>query len=116
LPGGQKQAVAIARATIHGLRCLILDEPTAALAVRQTRQVLDRVRRAQDTGQAVISIMHNLQQAMSVTDEVVVLARGRVMGQFSSANGNPWPELPNLSRRDDQGGRSLTLLHRVRVG
>jgi len=83
LSGGQKQAVAIARAIVYGSRCLILDEPTAALAVRQTQQVLDQVRRARDAGQAVILIMHNLQQAMSVADEVVVLARGRVMGQFS---------------------------------
>ena len=85
LSGGQKQAVAIARAIVYGSRCLILDEPTAALAVRQTQQVLDQVRRARDAGQAVILIMHNLRQAMSVADEVVVLARGRVMGQFSSA-------------------------------
>jgi simple sugar transport system permease protein len=86
LSGGQKQAVAIARAIVYGSRCLILDEPTAALAVRQTQQVLDQVRRARDAGQAVILIMHNLQQALSVADEVIVLARGRVMGQFSSAD------------------------------
>jgi ABC-type sugar transport system ATPase subunit len=86
LSGGQKQAVAIARAIVYGSRCLILDEPTAALAVRQTQQVLDQVRRARDAGQAVILIMHNLRQAMSVADEVIVLARGRVMGQFSSAD------------------------------
>jgi simple sugar transport system permease protein len=85
LSGGQKQAVAIARAIVYGSRCLILDEPTAALAVRQTRQVLDQVRRARDAGQAVILIMHNLQQALSVADDVVVLARGRIMGRFSSA-------------------------------
>jgi simple sugar transport system permease protein len=86
LSGGQKQAVAIARAIVYGSRCLILDEPTAALAVRQTQQVLDQVRRARDAGQAVILITHNLQQAMSVADEVVVLARGRVMGQFLRAD------------------------------
>jgi simple sugar transport system ATP-binding protein len=86
LSGGQKQAVAIARAIVYGSRCLILDEPTAALAVRQTQQVLDQVRRARNAGQAVILIMHNLQQALSVADEVIVLARGHVMGQFSSAD------------------------------
>jgi simple sugar transport system ATP-binding protein len=86
LSGGQKQAVAIARAIVYGSRCLILDEPTAALAVRQTQQVLDQVRRARDSGQAVMLIMHNLQQAVSVADDVVVLARGRVMGKFSSAD------------------------------
>lgn len=88
LSGGQKQAVAIARAVAYGSRCLILDEPTAALAVRQTEQVLDQVRRARDAGQAVILIMHNLQQAMSVADTVVVLARGRVTGQFDSSTAN----------------------------
>jgi simple sugar transport system ATP-binding protein len=86
LSGGQKQAVAIARAIAYGSRCLILDEPTAALAVRQTNQVLDQVRRARGAGQAVILITHNLQQALSVADDIVVLARGRVMGQFSSAD------------------------------
>jgi simple sugar transport system ATP-binding protein len=86
LSGGQKQAVAIARAIVYGSRCLILDEPTAALAVRQTQQVLAQVRRARDAGQAVILITHNLQQALSVADDVVVLARGRVTGQFSSAD------------------------------
>ena len=86
LSGGQKQAVAIARAIVYGSRCLILDEPTAALAVRQTQQVLDQVRRARDAGQAVILIMHNLHQALSVADDVVVLARGRIMGEFSVAD------------------------------
>ena len=83
MSGGQKQAVAIARAIAYGSRCLILDEPTAALAVRQTNQVLDQVRRARGAGQAVILITHNLQQALSVADDIVVLARGCVMGQFS---------------------------------
>lgn len=86
LSGGQKQAVAIARAIAYGSRCLILDEPTAALAVRQTRQVLDHVRRARDAGQAVILIMHNLQQAIDVADAVVVLARGHNKGTFPVAN------------------------------
>jgi len=99
LSGGQKQAVAIARAIVYGSRCLILDEPTAALAVRQTQQVLDQVRRARDAGQAVILIMHNLQQAMSVADEVVVLARGRVMGQFSSTDA----DLEHVTRLVAQG-------------
>jgi simple sugar transport system permease protein len=99
LSGGQKQAVAIARAIVYGSRCLILDEPTAALAVRQTQQVLDQVRRARDAGQAVILIMHNLQQAMSVADDVVVLARGRVMGQFSSADA----DLEQVTRLVAQG-------------
>lgn len=82
LSGGQRQAIAIARAIYYGSRCLILDEPTAALAVRQTEQVLDQVRRARDAGQAVILITHNLEQALSVADSAVVLARGRVVGAY----------------------------------
>jgi simple sugar transport system ATP-binding protein len=85
LSGGQRQAVAIARAIHYGSRCLILDEPTAALAVRQTEQVLDQVRVARDAGQAVILIAHNLQQAVSVADTAVVLSRGRVAGTFAPA-------------------------------
>lgn len=99
LSGGQKQAVAIARAIAYGSRCLILDEPTAALAVRQTEQVLDQVRRARDAGQAVILIMHNLQQAIAVADDVVVLARGRIMGQFSSRDA----DLAQITRLVAQG-------------
>jgi simple sugar transport system ATP-binding protein len=82
LSGGQRQAIAIARAIYYGSRCLILDEPTAALAVRQTEQVLDQVRRARNAGQAVILITHNLEQALSVADSAIVLARGRVVGSF----------------------------------
>jgi simple sugar transport system ATP-binding protein len=82
LSGGQRQAIAIARAIYYGSKCLILDEPTAALAVRQTEQVLDQVRRARDAGQAVILITHTLEQAMSVADSAVVLARGRVVGSY----------------------------------
>jgi simple sugar transport system ATP-binding protein len=88
LSGGQKQAVAIARAIHYGSRCLILDEPTAALAVRQTNQVLEQVRRARDAGQAVILIMHNLEQAVSVADEAVVLLRGKVRGRFDRTDAN----------------------------
>ena len=83
LSGGQRQAIAIARAIYYGSRCLILDEPTAALAVRQTKQVLDQVARARDAGQAVILITHNLEQALSVADSAVVLARGRIVGSYA---------------------------------
>lgn len=96
LSGGQRQAVAIARAIYYGSKCLILDEPTAALAVRQTGQVLDQVRRARDAGQAVILITHNLQQALSVADAVVVLARGRVVGTLESLDSSSLEEITAL--------------------
>ncbi len=84
LSGGQRQAVAIARAIYYGSKCLILDEPTAALAIRQTNQVLDQIRRARDSGQAVIIIMHNIQQALTVADEIVVLARGSTVASSTT--------------------------------
>jgi simple sugar transport system ATP-binding protein len=98
LSGGQRQAVAIARAIYYGSKCLILDEPTAALAVRQTSQVLDQVRRARDAGQAVIIIMHNIQQALTVADEVVVLARGRTVAS-STTRGMSLEDITELVMR-----------------
>lgn len=86
LSGGQRQAIAIARAIYYGSKCLILDEPTAALAVRQTQQVLDQVRTARASGQAVILIGHNLEQAVDVADRAVVLSRGRVAATFETAS------------------------------
>jgi len=82
LSGGERQALAIARAMYYGSKCLILDEPTAALAARQTQGTLEHVRRCAESGQAVILITHNYLQALSVADDVLILAHGRVVGSF----------------------------------
>jgi len=82
LSGGQRQSLAIARAMLFGSSCLILDEPTSALAVRQAAKVLEHVRAAADRGQAVILVTHNFAHALSVADEVVVLGRGRVSSHY----------------------------------
>jgi simple sugar transport system ATP-binding protein len=82
LSGGQRQSLAIARAMLFGSSCLILDEPTSALAVRQAAKVLEHVRAAADRGQAVILVTHNFAHALSVADEVVVLGRGRVSSNY----------------------------------
>jgi simple sugar transport system ATP-binding protein len=82
LSGGERQALAIARAMFYGSSCLILDEPTSALAVRQAAKVLKHVEAARDAGQAVVLITHNFAQALSVADDIVVLDRGRVVGTF----------------------------------
>jgi simple sugar transport system ATP-binding protein len=82
LSGGQRQSLAIARAMLFGSTCLILDEPTSALAVRQATNVLSHVRAAADSGQAVILITHNFSHALSVADDVVVLGRGRVSSTY----------------------------------
>lgn len=80
LSGGQKQAVAIARAVHHGARVLILDEPTAALGVSQAEKVLESVRRVRNRGMAVILVTHNPLHAWPVGDRFVVLRQGRVAG------------------------------------
>jgi ABC-type sugar transport system ATPase subunit len=79
LSGGQRQAVAVARAVLRQARLVILDEPTAALGVTQTRVVLDLIRRLKDQGIAVIVISHNLNDVMTVADRVAVLRLGQLV-------------------------------------
>lgn len=81
LSGGERQSLAIARALHQGARVLILDEPTAALGVRQARLVLDHVVRARDRGAAVVLITHNPLHALQVGDRFLVLARGRAVAE-----------------------------------
>jgi ABC-type sugar transport system ATPase subunit len=78
LSGGQRQAVAIARATVRGHRLIIFDEPTAALGVRQTKTTLDLVRRVSQQGVAVVMISHNLDDVFAVADRIFALRLGRV--------------------------------------
>jgi D-xylose transport system ATP-binding protein len=78
LSGGQRQTVAIAKAVLWESKVVILDEPTAALGVAQTRQVLDLVRRLADTGHAVVFITHNMIDVFEVSDRVAALYLGHV--------------------------------------
>jgi D-xylose transport system ATP-binding protein len=78
LSGGQRQTVAIAKAVLWESKVVILDEPTAALGVAQTRQVLDLVRRLADTGHAVLFISHNMVDVFEVSDRVAALYLGRM--------------------------------------
>jgi simple sugar transport system ATP-binding protein len=82
LSGGERQAVAIARAVYFGARVLILDEPTSALGVRQSGIVLKYILQARDLGKAVIFITHNPHHAYPVGDRFVILKRGRLMGSY----------------------------------
>jgi D-xylose transport system ATP-binding protein len=82
LSGGQRQTVAIARSMIGDPRLVIMDEPTAALGVAQTEQVLALVRRLRERGLGVILISHNLADVFSVADRIVVLRLGRNAGEF----------------------------------
>ncbi len=86
LSGGQRQSVAVARATLGDPRLVILDEPTAALGVVQTRQVLDLIHRLRDQGMAVIVISHNLVDVFAVSDRIVVLRLGKRVASFTTAD------------------------------
>ena len=89
LSGGQRQTVAIARSVIKQARVVILDEPTAALGVAQTEQVLNLVRRLADSGVAVIIISHNLQDVFQVADDISVLYLGTMTARVSAKDTNP---------------------------
>ena len=82
MSGGERQCLAIARAIHFGARVLILDEPTAALGVKQSANVLRIIARARDKGIAVIFITHNVHHAYPVGDTFTLLNRGRSMGTF----------------------------------
>ena len=77
LSGGQRQSVAICRSVMWAKGLVFMDEPTAALGVRQTRKVLEMIRRVADQGVAVVLISHNMSDVLQVSDEVQVLRLGR---------------------------------------
>ena len=85
LSGGQRQAVAVAKSVMWNSKLLILDEPTAALGVAQTRQVLDLVRRLADRDLGVVIISHNLQDVFEVADRITVLRLGQLVAVLHRA-------------------------------
>ena len=114
LSGGQRQTVAIARAVLWNSKLVILDEPTAALGVAQTEQVLQLVRRLADAGLAVVLVSHNMNDVFEVADSINVLYLGQTAAQVrtkdssrsevielitsGSANGNAPVPVPALSK------------------
>jgi len=89
LSGGQRQAVAMARAVNMGGRLFVLDEPTAALGYKETCLVLDLIRRLRDQGYSVIIISHNLHQVFSIADSICVFRHGRVVSCTSVKHTDP---------------------------
>ena len=89
LSGGERQTVAIARAVHFGAKVLILDEPTSALGVRQTANVLATVDKVRKQGIAVVFITHNVRHAMAVGDRFTVLNRGKTFGTASRGEITP---------------------------
>jgi simple sugar transport system ATP-binding protein len=82
MSGGERQALAIARALYFGARLLILDEPTAALGVKESKIVIDLIKKARDDGIALVFITHNATHALSVGDRFTVLIQGRAAAKF----------------------------------
>jgi ABC-type sugar transport system ATPase subunit len=82
LSGGQRQAVAVSRAAAFASKVVILDEPTAALGVRESRRVLDLILRLRAEGMAIVVVSHAMDHVMEVADRAAVLRRGRKVGEL----------------------------------
>jgi ABC-type sugar transport system ATPase subunit len=89
LSGGQRQAVAITRAVLEGHRVLLLDEPTAALGVRESEHVLDLIAGLREKGVSIVLVSHNLHHVFRVSDRITVLRGGRVVGSCLRADTTP---------------------------
>lgn len=105
LSGGERQTVAIARAVHFGAKVLILDEPTSALGVRQTANVLATIDKVRKQGIAVVFITHNVRHAMAVGDRFTVLNRGKTLGTASKGEITP-EELQDMMA----GGQEMATL------
>jgi len=81
MSGGQRQAVAVSRAAAFASKVVVLDEPTAALGVRESRGVLDLIRRLRDESMAVIVVSHAMDHVMEVADRAVIMRRARTVGE-----------------------------------
>jgi ABC-type sugar transport system ATPase subunit len=89
LSGGQRQAVAIARALVRGSRMFIMDEPTAALGVEEARKVLDLIGDLKQRGAAVVIVSHNIAHVFQVADRIVVLRHGKRVGSRQKCDTTP---------------------------
>jgi ABC-type sugar transport system ATPase subunit len=108
LSGGQRQSVAVAKAVMWNSKLVIMDEPTAALGVVQTRMVLDLIRRLRDRGLAVMVISHNLNDVFEVADRIAVMYLGRlvVQDQASSFDRQSVVDYMTTGGSSRSGGRS----------
>ncbi|HSU06601.1 MAG TPA: ATP-binding cassette domain-containing protein, partial [Acetobacteraceae bacterium] len=89
MSGGQRQAVAIARTRLSEAKIVLMDEPTAAISVRQVAEVLDLIRRLRDHGIAVVLISHRMPDVFAVADRILVLRRGRRVAEKSIRDTSP---------------------------
>ena len=98
LSGGQRQSIAIARATKSDSTIVLLDEPTAALGVSQTKEVLQLVKRLRETNHAVVLISHNLNNIFEVCDRITVMRQGENIGVFDTKNTTPDQIVSSITR------------------
>jgi simple sugar transport system ATP-binding protein len=89
MSGGQRQAVAIARTLLAEPRVVLMDEPTAAISVRQVAEVLELIRRLRDRGITVILISHRMPDVFAVCDRIAVLRRGELVADMPTAQTSP---------------------------
>jgi simple sugar transport system ATP-binding protein len=89
MSGGQRQAVAIARTRLSEAKIVLMDEPTAAISVRQVAEVLDLIRRLRDAGITVVLISHRMPDVFEVCDRVIVMRRGRKVADKMIASSSP---------------------------
>ncbi|MBN9200333.1 MAG: ABC transporter ATP-binding protein [Microbacterium sp. SCN 70-18] len=106
LSGGQRQTVAIARSLVGEPRVVILDEPTAALGVAQTAEVLNLIERLRERGHGVILISHNMADVLAVADRVVVLRLGRNNGEYNVADVTSETLIAAITGAGDFGARA----------
>jgi ABC-type sugar transport system ATPase subunit len=88
MSGGQRQAIAVARATVFARKIVMLDEPTAALGLRESRKVLDLIKQLREEGNAVVLITHNMEHVIELADRAVVLRQGHKVGELKPARDN----------------------------
>ena len=89
MSGGQRQAVAIARTKLTEAKIVLMDEPTAAISVRQVAEVLDYIRQLRDQGISIILISHRMPDVFEVSDRIVVLRRGSKVADKKISNSSP---------------------------
>ena len=104
LSGGQRQQVAIARSLLGDPKLVVLDEPTAALGVRQTAMVLNLIKRLKEEGHAVVVISHNLADVFEVADRIFVLRLGRGVGDFPADQTNQEKVVGAITGASANGG------------
>jgi D-xylose transport system ATP-binding protein len=105
LSGGQRQSVAIARSLLGEPKVVMLDEPTAALGVAQTRQVLDMVKRLRDRGLGVVVISHNLADIFEMADRIIVLRLGQRVATFDRRSSTPEQIVGAITGASSNGGK-----------